>query len=163
MKLLKENDVDIPPTYLQEFGQRIREVRQKLDILQKDFAEALGVSGSFLSELENGKNRPGLLFSKKMSTVFNISIDYILNGDGDPFRPIPGEPTVIPSVNDDSPDSEGFIELNYYMKNSPFVKHAIFTYFTDFIFKNNDIIQDDIRKHQIYLQKKKLQSRKSKR
>ena len=89
-----------------------------MDILQKDFAEALGVSGSFLSELENGKNRPGLLFLKKMSTVFNISIDYILNGDGDPFRPIPGEPTVIPSVNDDSPDSEVFIELNYYMKNA---------------------------------------------
>ncbi len=40
------------------------------------------------------------------------------------------------------------------------VKHIIFTYFTDFIFKNKDIIKDDIRKYQIYLQKKDCKAEK---
>lgn len=59
-------------------GERIREYRKKKGLTQKQFAEAMGYSYAFLSDIERGKVEPSRDFLKKLNEVFGISSDYIL-------------------------------------------------------------------------------------
>lgn len=64
-----------------EPGERIREFREKKGIDQKDFAEMLGFSRGYISQIENGIRKPSREFLKKLNEVFGISSDYILYGN----------------------------------------------------------------------------------
>ncbi|MCX6581484.1 MAG: helix-turn-helix transcriptional regulator [Candidatus Aminicenantes bacterium] len=59
------------------FGRRLKDIRRKLIIPQKDFAEKLQMSGSFLSEVEKGKAKPGYEFLKSLILKFNINLIYL--------------------------------------------------------------------------------------
>lgn len=64
-------------------GGRIRQVRQEQKLSQQDFAERLGISQSFLSDMERDVKVPGgdTLLSLKRS--FGISLDWLLTGELD--------------------------------------------------------------------------------
>jgi transcriptional regulator with XRE-family HTH domain len=70
---------------LAEFGRRLREARQELKMLQKDFALHLDVQDVFLSELEEGKVTPGFDLLRKLYTLYNINLHFLLNGEGEAF------------------------------------------------------------------------------
>lgn len=58
------------------FGQKIREMRAKRGLAQKDMAAALGVSAAYLSALEHGrKGAPSFEFVQRIITYFNIIWD----------------------------------------------------------------------------------------
>lgn len=58
------------------FGYKIREIRAKRGIAQKDMAAALGVSAAYLSALEHGrKGAPSFDFVQRVITYFNIIWD----------------------------------------------------------------------------------------
>lgn len=58
------------------FGCKIREIRAKRGIAQKDMAAALGVSAAYLSALEHGrKGAPSFDFVQRVITYFNIIWD----------------------------------------------------------------------------------------
>lgn len=58
------------------FGWKIREIRAKRGIAQKDMAAALGVSAAYLSALEHGrKGAPSFDFVQRVITYFNIIWD----------------------------------------------------------------------------------------
>jgi DNA-binding XRE family transcriptional regulator len=44
--------------YLLELGKRVKLIRKDLRISQKDFANKINISGSYLSEIESGKSKP---------------------------------------------------------------------------------------------------------
>jgi transcriptional regulator with XRE-family HTH domain len=47
------------------FTQRLQEVRNRLHLMQKELAEAIGYSDSFISLLESASTKPGYFFFKK--------------------------------------------------------------------------------------------------
>jgi len=61
-------------------GERIRELREKRGQKQKPFAELLGYSQSFLSDIELGKVEPSREFLKAVYEKTGVSSDYILYG-----------------------------------------------------------------------------------
>lgn len=63
-------------------GERIYKRRKALKLTQEELAESIGVSTQMISNLELGKKaiRPENLI--KISTVLDISCDYILKGTG---------------------------------------------------------------------------------
>ena len=63
-----------------EVGKRIKRVREYLKINQKEFAAKLGITTENLSEIENGKTKPGFDFFYKADEIFNINLLYILKG-----------------------------------------------------------------------------------
>jgi len=67
------------------FGQGLKDIRKNLDIQQKDFAEKLRISGSFLSEVEKGKAKPGYDFIKNLIVKFDINPLYLFTGEGPTF------------------------------------------------------------------------------
>lgn len=59
-------------------GERIKYFRNNKCLSQKAFADALGVTQGFISDLERGRQEPSREFLRKLNDVYNISSDYIL-------------------------------------------------------------------------------------
>ena len=57
---------------------RIREMREDNDLLQKDIAEVLNVSQQQYSRYENGENELSYDSLIKLANYYNTSIDYLL-------------------------------------------------------------------------------------
>ena len=62
-------------------GNRIKECRMKSGMSQRDLAKSLELSDTAISSIERGNNYPSINTIKKISEMFNISIDYILKGE----------------------------------------------------------------------------------
>lgn len=59
------------------FGQRIRTERERLGYTRERFAELVGISTSFVNQIENGVSANTLI---TLSSVLGVSIDYLLFG-----------------------------------------------------------------------------------
>jgi transcriptional regulator with XRE-family HTH domain len=62
-------------------GRRIRELRG-FDITQKEFAQRIGISQSFLSTVERGNVEAGAEVLLAISKEFNKSLEWLLTGEG---------------------------------------------------------------------------------
>lgn len=89
-------------------GERVRQLRAQHRLSQHEFAESIGISQSFLSDIERDLKIPGgeTLLSLKRS--FSVSLDWLIAGElellveGQPVAPYPEQPT----GNDQSADLE---------------------------------------------------------
>jgi transcriptional regulator with XRE-family HTH domain len=62
-------------------GRRVRELRG-FDLTQADFARRIGVSQSYLSAIELGRNEAGAEVLLSISREFGRSIEWLLTGQG---------------------------------------------------------------------------------
>lgn len=60
-------------------------VRKMHNLNQQKVALDLNISREALSHYENGKRDPGIDMLKKLSLYFNVSIDFLINGEE--FKP----------------------------------------------------------------------------
>ncbi len=58
--------------------QRVKDLREDHDKLQKDIAEILGISQQYYSEYENGKRTIPIQHLMTLSKYYNVSIDYMV-------------------------------------------------------------------------------------
>ena len=124
-----------------EFGNRLRVIREKLGLKQKDFAMRIDKTPAFLSEIETGKSNPGFSVLRKIAETFNINLNYLMFGEGEVFRGSFGEAGAERQVY--GIDDEKFIEMVNYFKRAPIVKYAVYEYFTQYIHKNREVIEAD--------------------
>ena len=69
-----------------EIGKRLREVRRRLGIGIKTLAKEIGTSPGFISGVETGKNKPSQELTRHLALHYNVSIDWLLTGEGPMFR-----------------------------------------------------------------------------
>lgn len=62
-----------------EISKCIKEARMRENLSQEDLAEQLSVSRQTISSWENGKSYPDIVSVIKMSELFSISLDELLN------------------------------------------------------------------------------------
>lgn len=67
-------------------GKRLKRLREKLRLTQKEFAEKLGYSQAYIAELEKGKKEPSRKFLQQLKSQYAINIEWILFGEGPMFR-----------------------------------------------------------------------------
>lgn len=69
------------------FSNRLKELRKKAGISQKELAETVGVSYASLSSYENGSGGkiPSMEIVIKIADYFNVSIDWLLGRDTKKF------------------------------------------------------------------------------
>ena len=149
----KQNEKNLKDEFLEDFGQRLKEVRQLLKLLQKDFAASLEVSGSFLSEIEKGKANPGFDVLTKIYLNYDINLHYLIDGRGEPFVSKMGTVSQVESSILSGPDREKMEELLYYIEKAPVVRYAVYEFFSNYLYKNKGMIEEDMQKHRDYLQK----------
>lgn len=64
-----------------EVGRRIRQLRG-FDLTQEDFASRIGVSQSYLSAIEHGRNEIGAGVLLAISRTCGKSMEWLLTGEG---------------------------------------------------------------------------------
>jgi len=64
-----------------EIGNRILELRKQKNLSQEQLAEKMGVARQTISKWELGETSPDLEQSKRLSQIFNVSLDDITNND----------------------------------------------------------------------------------
>ena len=65
----------------EKIGKFISELRKSKGLTQVELADMLGVTFQAVSKWERGKNAPDIAVLKDISTIFNVDIDDILNGE----------------------------------------------------------------------------------
>ena len=65
---------------LKRSGERIRRLRVKSGSTQEEIAEVLNVDRSFYSRIEAGKKGASIDLLIQLSTLFNVSLDYLILG-----------------------------------------------------------------------------------
>lgn len=66
-----------------EIGERIKNLRLKLNKTQNYFADVLYISPSYLALIESGKRTPNLEILVQISIIAGVSIDYLATGKKD--------------------------------------------------------------------------------
>lgn len=74
------------------FANRLKELREKIGLNQKECAEKLNISRGSISFYENGERLPDIEKIYNMATFFNVSSDYLLG--------LADEPSSNPKIND---------------------------------------------------------------
>lgn len=65
---------------LKEFGQTIRDLRNKEGLSQEKFALKIGMDRTYYASVENGNRNISLINIKKISDGFGISISELFRG-----------------------------------------------------------------------------------
>lgn len=66
---------------MSDLGKRIQELRKKNDLTQQELAKRVGISHPQIVRYEKKDVQPPADVLGRMADVFNISIDYLVNGD----------------------------------------------------------------------------------
>lgn len=65
-------------------ARRLKDLRDKHDLYQKDVAEKIGVKGNTLSGYENGTRSPDPKMLIELAKLYNVTTDYLLGYSDDP-------------------------------------------------------------------------------
>ena len=65
-------------TFSQHVGNRIRTIRKRMRLTQKELAEDSGLSVSFLSDVENGKRSVALVRAVNIAHALGVPLAYLL-------------------------------------------------------------------------------------
>jgi transcriptional regulator with XRE-family HTH domain len=70
--------------FMQQFGEKLRFLREKHRITQAQLAEQVGLAQAYISELEWGKNNPSLSLVIKIADIFGLpTIDMLVRDELD--------------------------------------------------------------------------------
>jgi transcriptional regulator with XRE-family HTH domain len=70
------------------FGNRLKQLRKNKDWTQKDLAAKLGIRFGQLNKYECGLNAPPMEKLVQMAELLDVTMDYLLTGDGADDRPL---------------------------------------------------------------------------
>ncbi len=132
------------------FGDRVKEARAILKLNQKEFARAVGISGSFLSEVEAGRTKAGYEFFYNIIKAFNVNPVYLLHGTGEVFlqpekvkkeeKGEKGEKT----CEYKGPETEIVKRILEAFEEHSVVRFAVFDFFERYMFDNREMLEYSI-------------------
>ncbi len=127
--------------FLKDVGHRIKLIRKVLDLRQKDFADSIGLSFSYLSEIEKGtKSKPQVNVFYKISEAYNVSLDYLFHGRGDMFV------DEKPGTAEHFPDGiANIVDIIWLMKHSQMFKDTVMGFCSKYFYENEDILKKSIK------------------
>lgn len=67
--------------HMENLGARLKRARQKSGLALREVARQLGVSASFMSQMENGKSTPSVATLYSLAQLLDVSIDELFSGE----------------------------------------------------------------------------------
>ena len=96
-------------------NERLKTLRNNLNLTQQAFADRLNVSRNNIAGYETGKSSPGDAVVSLICKEFNVREEWLRNGAGEIFNPVPEEDEVALYVGEllqpDNPFSELIVEI----------------------------------------------------
>lgn len=132
----------------ESIGVRIRKIRKLLRMNQGEFAEPLDISVPGLSDLENGKYRPGHDFLRNIAQGYNVNLYYLMFGKGPEFIQVE---ELFAEAEKKSGEPEDVKEFLYYFHASEIVKYHMLSEF-------NMFYQDHEEKIRFQIERKKKEA-----
>jgi transcriptional regulator with XRE-family HTH domain len=129
---------------LENLGIRVKQIRKALHLSQTELADRIGMSRSFISQVEKGGLKCGYDFIFKLSDIFNVNLYYLVHGEGEMF----GTENPRPSM-DGKEVGEAIETLNqlvWYLERSPLMSHSLLSMATKFLYENEEHIKREIKK-----------------
>jgi transcriptional regulator with XRE-family HTH domain len=80
--VLRATDVSADRDPVIQLGSRLKEVRLRSGMSLREVARQLGVSASFISQMENGKSQPSVATLYSMAQLLGVSIDELFQLEG---------------------------------------------------------------------------------
>ncbi|MDL2224743.1 helix-turn-helix domain-containing protein [Eubacteriales bacterium OttesenSCG-928-M02] len=71
---------------MQSIGERIRYLRERQDLTQRELADMAGITIATLSRYENGQRTPMSDLVVKLARALHTTTDFLLTGEGDEQR-----------------------------------------------------------------------------
>lgn len=129
---------------LEDLGIRVKQIRKALHLSQTELGDRLGLSRSFISEIEKGGARCGYDFIFKLSEIFNVNLYYLVHGEGEMF----GTENPRPSLDGKEVGEaiETVNQLIWYLERSPLMSHSLLSMATKFLYENEEHIKREIKK-----------------
>lgn len=128
-----------------ELGQRLKKLQLALGLQQKEMALAAGVNTGYLSDLINGKREnPGIETILKIANRFNVSLNYLLLGEGEMF--LPDKEEVLKKEKELKLGFDNIDDLYRIMKRSNFVRNSVMGYAVKLCIDNEETIRKEIEK-----------------
>lgn len=62
---------------MHQFPQKLRTLRERHGMTQRDLAKALGLTQGYIYFLENGQRRPNVDLLIKLANLFNVTLDQL--------------------------------------------------------------------------------------
>jgi len=83
--------------YMDDFGARLRKLRQEAGLSLRGLARQAEVSPSLISQIENGKSRPSVSTLYTLARLLNIGVDELFGTDADVPDDAPADRAAAPS------------------------------------------------------------------
>ena len=61
-------------------GERLKKLRENMDLEQKDVANMIGVKNNTLSQYESDNRKPDYDTLQRLAKLYNVTIDYLVTG-----------------------------------------------------------------------------------
>jgi transcriptional regulator with XRE-family HTH domain len=129
---------------LKTIGARIKWIRKDLGLLQDEFARKMNVSPPTLSDVENGKTKPGFDIIYSLSDSVNVNLEFVLHGNGEIYKQNEKE---IDNLRKTKPYGEftGDVdEMLWFMSRSRLFLGFLTTQAKEYLYKNETLIERDI-------------------
>ncbi len=142
MKKMKEDKEGV----FTEMGARLRKIRGRLKMSQKDFAKALDITGGYLSTIESGLRNPPFELLHKISQYYDISLNYLALGVGDMFlidshRGLMDRRKIIEDI-------ETLDDLIWVCQRVPMVRYSVMAHATEFFYEHLHLIKSKLEESQ---------------
>lgn len=132
----------------QEIGSRMQQIRKDFGWTQEKMAAHFKVGRANFSRIEKGDIFPNPTIMHILKSDFNISLDWLVCGDGEML--ISNRPEKIEGLPDFDVHAKEIHDLLFYMKRVPMVLHQVLGFFLNYKAKNREVIltflQDQERK-----------------
>jgi transcriptional regulator with XRE-family HTH domain len=136
----------MPDEEIARFGKRVREIRKHLRCMQKEFASGIGISGSFLSEVEKGKTKAGYEFFRGIARKYNVNPLFLLGYSEEMFLDKKQGIKTGSNRLDFGDDNENIMEMLDYMQKFSVVRYTLLGFFKNYIFSKREMLQEELKK-----------------
>lgn len=121
-----------------EIGDRLRVLRESLGLTQAEMVTHFDCGRANYSRIEKGDVFPNALILYILKTLFNVSVDWLITGEGRMFtQQAEGKKRKM----DFAQCAKELNELFDLIKKIPMIKHAVLGFFLEYKFKNDTLIR----------------------
>jgi transcriptional regulator with XRE-family HTH domain len=144
----EQNGTVIMDSSAESVGLRIKKARKLLNLRQEDLAKDLNMGMSTLSNYEKGKKYPVCEFFIAMATQYNISVEYLVLGIGEPFINLEKGWDDFFKDKPFGDFTDDVKKMLFYMKRSNWALSFINAHFKGFFIKNREDIEKEIQENE---------------
>ncbi|MCP5047064.1 MAG: helix-turn-helix transcriptional regulator [bacterium] len=116
-------------TETNDIGNRLKELREVLQLSRTEIAKKLGIVASTYARYEGGGSIPLFATFTKLASLYDVSLDWLMMGRGEMFHK---EESPVDLQLNRNPNKTQLLEMITQMNRSPFLQHKVLTVFYQF-------------------------------